>query len=59
VTGEQLAAWRAHFKWSKYRAAKELGLSYNGYQAYESGKRPIPLHVALACRALEWGLKPA
>jgi DNA-binding XRE family transcriptional regulator len=49
-------AWRERLSLSKYAAAKELGLSYNGLQAYENGKSSIPRHIALACAAIEAGI---
>lgn len=66
MTGPELSQWRARMGWTAKRASQELGLSVNGYAAYERGymtdkrfgmisvyKRTIPRHVALACQLLE------
>lgn len=65
MTPAALQAWRARMGWTAKRAAQELGLSQNGYAAYERGwvweggkyggqaPRPIPRHVELACCELE------
>jgi transcriptional regulator with XRE-family HTH domain len=70
VTPADLTAWRQRMGLNKQQAAEALGLSINGYAAYERGyigrdaadhrhmPRPIPLHVALACAALKHGLRP-
>ena len=65
MTPAQLTAWRTRMGLTKSRAAEALGLSPNGYGAYERGyvqndpsplgrmDRPIPRHVELACERLE------
>ena len=58
MTAASLAAWRLSLGFSKSEAARQLGLSRNGYAALEAGRRPIPLYVALACAALAGGLSP-
>jgi transcriptional regulator with XRE-family HTH domain len=58
MTPESLKAWRSRRVWSQANAARQLGLSANGYSAYETGKRPIPRHVEFACMAIEQGLVP-
>ncbi len=63
MTPASLKAWRERLSWTKTRAAAELGLSPNGYAAYEAGRwngkpRPIPRHIALACAAIAHGLPP-
>ena len=52
------AAWRARLGLSKSEAAQVLGLSRNSVIAYETGRRPLPRHVALACAAVEGGIAP-
>ena len=52
------AAWRARLGVSKSEAARVLGLSRNSVIAYETGRRPLPRHVALACAAVEADIKP-
>ena len=71
MTPADLAAWRTRMGWLKGEAAKALGLSLNGYGAYERGfalptpnsyymrPRPIPKHVELACERLEEMTKSA
>ncbi len=58
MTPASLTAWRARLKWTKLRAAKELGISRQSYADYEAGLRPIPHVVALACAAIAFGLPP-
>ena len=58
MTPASLKAWRERLSWNKTKAAEALGLSPNGYYAYEAGVRPIPRHVALACAAIVYGLPP-
>ncbi len=58
MTAASLSAWRVRLELSKSEAARQLGLSRNGYAALEAGRRPIPLYVALACAALAGGLSP-
>lgn len=69
MTPESLRAWRGRMRWSKAVAADALGLSPNGYFAYETGKpikdrngkpkpRPIPKTVALACAAITHRIQP-
>jgi len=50
------AAWRNRLGLSKSEAARVLGLSRNSVIAYETGRRPLPRHVALACAAVERGI---
>ena len=59
VTHTSLIAWRARLGIrSRAEAARRLGLARNTYAAYEEGRTPIPLYVALACAALAFGLPP-
>jgi len=58
MTGGAFAAWRERLGFTKSKAAIVLGLSRNSVIAYETGAKPIPLHVALACAALAHGLPP-
>lgn len=58
MTAADLTTWRKRLGLTKGEAAKALGLSPNGYGAYERGyygscPRPIPRHVELACERLE------
>lgn len=57
MTGAALQAWRDRLKWSKAKAASELGIGRNTYARHE-GAAVIPRHIALACSALAYGLKP-
>jgi transcriptional regulator with XRE-family HTH domain len=52
-----LKDWRKRLGLSQRGAADALGLSFRAYQNYESGFRPIPKPVALACAAVALGLK--
>ena len=68
MTPSALQAWRSRMGWTAKEAAAQLGLSQNGYAAYERGWvrcmakgaigpartfRLIPKHVELACCELE------
>ena len=65
MSPDELISWRQRMKYSPKAAAEQLGLSQNGYAAYERGwvevivlkrmriPRPIPKHVELACAYLE------
>lgn len=63
MTPAALIQWRARMGLTAKAAAQALGLSQNGYAAYERGwvvqgnmlqvRRPVPRHVALACERLE------
>lgn len=58
MTAATLLAWRNRLGLNKSEAAIALGLSRNGYEAYEAGRNRIPRHVALACAAIAYGLPP-
>lgn len=58
MTPKSLTAWRDRLGLNKSQAAKALGLSRNGLEAYEKGRTRIPHYIALACAALAYGLPP-
>jgi transcriptional regulator with XRE-family HTH domain len=73
MTPESLKAWRTQRNWTQTRAARELGISINGYGAYETGMSPrknkksgkivkvrirIPKTIGLACAAIANGIPP-
>jgi transcriptional regulator with XRE-family HTH domain len=58
MTPATLLSWRTRLGFNKTEAAKALGLSRNGYDYYETGRHRIPLHIGLACKALEYNLPP-
>lgn len=58
MTPKTLKAWRLRLHLSKAKAARELGLSPNGYATLEAGKGPIKRQLALACAAIAHGLPP-
>ncbi|SJM94986.1 DUF2442 domain-containing protein [Crenothrix polyspora] len=47
------AQWRAKYGLSLVDAAKALGMTSRTMSAYGSGKRPVPLYIALACKGWE------
>lgn len=56
MTPDQFKQWRKSLRWSKARAAKELGISVSSISLYEHGTRfdngapvEIPKTVELAC----------
>lgn len=58
MTPTTLIAWRERLGLTRIEAARRLGLSRNGYSAYETGKNRIPQYIALACAAIAFGLPP-
>jgi len=65
MNNEQFKAWRKRMNFTQQQAADALGLYRMTIINYERGHRyednrpvPIPRTVALACAALEAGLKP-
>ena len=52
MTPEAFTAWRLGLGLNKRKAAVALGLARNSIFAYEFGRAPIPLKVALACQAI-------
>ena len=59
MTKEGFEAARYRLKLRRFEFAKETGLSRETVRAYETGKAPIPLYIALAIGALLYGLPPA
>jgi len=65
MNNEQFKAWRKKMNLTQQQAADALGLSIQALGNYERGTRYedgraviIPRTVALACAAVEAGLKP-
>jgi len=58
MTPTTLKQWRERMNLNKTEAALALGLSPNGYHAYETGWSRIPRYVALACSAIAMNLPP-
>lgn len=54
MTADDFLAWIDHMGWYNVRAAKELGVSRNTITRY--AKEGAPVHIALACSALAFGL---
>jgi transcriptional regulator with XRE-family HTH domain len=57
-SAQSLLAWRKRLKLRQIEAARALGISPNALRTYETGERPVPLYVALACAAIAHGLPP-
>jgi hypothetical protein len=55
MTPEDFTAWLAHIGWSKRRAARELGCSFNSVAAWCA--KGAPPYIGYACAALAWGLR--
>jgi transcriptional regulator with XRE-family HTH domain len=53
MTGADFKALRERFGLTRSALAEALEIDRKTAQRYESGERPIPRHIALACRALE------
>ncbi len=45
--------WRKQNSLTFDKAAIELGISRRAIAYYESGKQPVPKHIALACKGWE------
>jgi hypothetical protein len=53
MDGAALSQWRRMHELTQQRAANVLGLSLRQYYQFESGARPIPQTVALACSGFD------
>lgn len=58
MKADSLTAFRERLKLSQAAMAQKLGVGRRTLGQYESGERPIPLTVALACAAIAFGLPP-
>lgn len=58
MTPSELVAFRQRLKLSQKALALALGVGRRTLGLYESGARPVPKTVALACAALAYGLPP-
>lgn len=56
MTAEQFKSWRLSLGLSQAAAARELGISTRMLQYYESGEKPTPRAIELACAAIAQGL---
>jgi DNA-binding XRE family transcriptional regulator len=56
ISAAAFRGWRIRKAYTLEAAAKALGLSRRSVAYYDSGERPIPRTVALAVKALEFGL---
>lgn len=53
MTADQLNGWRVQMNLSAAGAALVLGVSVRSYQAWEYGRNPVPLTVAILAARLE------
>lgn len=51
--GKELRAWRNRLGLSQEQAAQAMRMTDRMFYNYESGRKPIPRRVKLACVALE------
>lgn len=56
MTPAAMTAWLAKMGYTRYRAAKELGVTTQTVVNWERGTAPISKVVALACSALSKNL---
>ena len=53
MTADEFKAWREHAGFASWAdAAKALDISVDACKSYSSGRRDIPGHIALACKAV-------
>jgi len=57
MTPEYLRSWQKRMGYTYDTAANELGVSRRTYAGWLAGKYPIDRRTALACMAIEAGLK--
>lgn len=57
MTADEFRNWRNRLGLNRVEAAAVLGTGRNQPQRYEDGQE-IPLYIALACAAIEHGVKP-
>ena len=58
MTAEDFIALQTRLGVSRAELCRRLGIALNTGTAYARGRTPIPRTVALACAALDAGLKP-
>ena len=58
MTADEFKAWRKRVNKTQQEAADELGSTKRSVQGWEDGSQPIKRSIALACAAIEAGLKP-
>lgn len=58
MTPASFLAWRERLHLNRVGAARALGMSRETLRFYETGKRRIPLYIALACAAIALGIEP-
>jgi transcriptional regulator with XRE-family HTH domain len=56
MTPADLHAWRKRLGLSQAAAAEALGCGRRSLQQWEAGIHLIPLYIALACDAIEYGI---
>ena len=57
MTGAEIIEWRERLALSQIAAARRLGCDVKTLRGYERDRQAIPKAVALACRAIEAGLR--
>lgn len=58
MTPADLEHWRNTLGVSRAEACRRLGIAPNTWTAYQAGRAPIPVYIALACAALIRGIAP-
>ena len=56
MTPSEFIALHCRLGISRAALCRRIGISLNSGTSYALGRRPVPLTVALACRAVEAGL---
>jgi hypothetical protein len=58
MTAAELETFRAGMQWNRRTLGRELGISQDRLRRLMDGRVTIPRHIALACAALQRGLRP-
>lgn len=58
MTAEEFKTWRSRLDMTQQDAADTLGVTKRSVQGWEDGTQPIKRSIALACAAVQAGLKP-
>jgi DNA-binding XRE family transcriptional regulator len=58
MTHEEIKLWRKRLGMTQQQAGDAIGVTKRSIQLFEAGDQPVSRTIALACAAVEAGLKP-